>query len=513
MSGLSEPLQQEDSLAGWLEHRANSGPERQAFLNGRASKTWSRVAENVARRAAALAALGIRPGDRVATLACLSEDHVEFTMALSWVGVTAVPLNTRLSAAEVFDILGRASVVALAFDESFSAQARIAAEAIGIGQCIEISGDIPEIARVDRHRWRAADLAAILFTGGTTGLPKGVMLSASALLIQGQTVLNALSYDEDTVVLQAQPIFHIAGVNQLYASTMAGATLVFRADSGPVATYEEIARNNVNSIGAVPTTLAILIDHASRDDALLARIRSVVYGAAPISTALLKRVAAAMPNAKLCQLYGQTETGPISALLPQHHDIEGAWGNKLDTAGPPRPHYRLRTTDEVGADVPAGMPGEVVVKGAGVTDGYWRDPERTSELFRDGWLRTGDAGILDADGFIRIVDRYKDMIVTGGENVFSGEVENTLALHPAVAACAVFGVPDDFWGETVRAAVVLAPGAKTTDQELIAFCKERIAGYKCPKAIDIRTVPLPLSALGKVLKHALRAEAVVKISA
>ncbi len=502
------------SLASWVEQRGTEHATRRAFVTGLSSKTWAEVARSVARRAGALKAAGIQPGDRVAVLAGQTQANVEFMMALSWAGVTAVPLNTRLSASEVFAILQSADVAALAFEEPFGAQSLIAADAVGIARRVLITDGAPDAQPADLHVWQAESLAAILFTGGTTGLPKGVMLSAGALLLQGETVLDALGYDPDTVVLQAQPIFHIAGVNQLYASTMAAATIVFRADAGPAATYEEIARNGVNSIGAVPTTLAMLIDHPDRNDALLKRVRSVVYGAAPISTGLLGRVAAAMPNARFCQLYGQTETGPITALLPVHHAPDGPWGvSKIETAGQARPHFSLRTVDDDGQDVALGQPGEIVVRGPAATVGYWRDPERTADLFREGWLRTGDAGVLDADGFIKIVDRYKDMIVTGGENVFSAEVENTLSLHPAVATCAVFGVPDDFWGEAVHAAVILKEDEAVTGPELIAFCRDRIAGYKCPKVIELRTTPLPLSAVGKVLKHVLRAEATARRAA
>lgn len=503
-----------DSLAAWLADRAAAYPQRTAFVTGDVRKTWIEIEDHVSRRAAALLACGVAAGDRVAVLAGQTRANVEFMMALSWAGVTAVPINTRLSAAEMFGVLQSADVAALAFEPDFAPQSEIAAEAVGISRRHVVLDEAPEIAPTVRHVWAPQQLATILFTGGTTGLPKGVMLSAQALLMQGLTVHEALAYDEDTIVLQAQPIFHIAGVNQLYAAAMAAATIVFRADAGPVATYEEVARNGVNSIGAVPTTLAMLIDHPDRDDALLARIRSVVYGAAPISSGLLARVAAAMPGARFCQLYGQTETGPITALLPQHHDLDGPWGvSKLNSAGRARPHYVVRTSDEDGVNVPLGQPGEILVQGPAATDGYWRDPERTAELFRDGWLRTGDAGVLDEDGFLKIVDRYKDMIVTGGENVFSAEVENTLSLHEAVASCAVFGVPDEFWGEAVRAAVILKPDRTVAEDELIAFCRDRIAGFKCPKSIEIRTTPLPLSAVGKVLKHILRAEAVAKTAA
>ena len=350
----------------------------------------------------------------------------------------------------------------------------------------------------------------MLFTGGTTGLPKGVRIQVKGLMTHGRSVAACLSYNKDSVVLHAQPIFHIAGCNQLYGIALAAGTLVFRADIGPKATYEEIALRGVNSIGVVPTTLAMLLGAPERDDALLEQIRSVVYGSAAITPTLLAQALAAMPNAGFCQFYGQTEAGPVTALLPEDHVLDGPRAGKLGTAGKPRPHIRLRIADAEGNAAPGGEAGEVMLAGEGLCDGYWRAPEKTAELFRDGWLRTGDVGILDTDGYLKIVDRYKDMIITGGENVFSAEVENVLASHRAVETCAILGIPDPFWGEAVHGVVILRKGELVSDAELINYCRDRIAHYKCPKTIEIRQDPLPLSGVGKVLKHILRGQFIEK---
>lgn len=260
----------------------------------------------------------------------------------------------------------------------------------------------------------------------------------------------------------------------------------------------------MNSIGAVPTTLGLLLDFDGRDDSLLKRIRSIVYGAAPISETLLSRALDAMPNARFTQFYGQTETGAVTALLPTYHVLEGPKAGKLRTVGRPRPHLEIAIGNDEGALLPTGSVGEILIRGRGLTPGYWRAPEETARLYVNGWLRTGDAGTIDEDGFVSIVDRYKDMIVTGGENVFSIEVENVLSTHPDVVQCAVYGVPDERWGEIVEAAVVPRAGAVISAADLIAFSRQHIARYKTPKSIRFHPEGLPLNGLGKVLKHVLR---------
>ncbi|AEG51093.1 o-succinylbenzoate--CoA ligase [Sphingobium chlorophenolicum L-1] len=495
-----------DSLAGAVEGAAQARPECVAIVEKDRKATWSQLRDRVAAMAADLHGRGFLPGDRVALLAGVGASNVEVAAALSWAGLVAIPLNFRLSLPELTQAVRTAAATAVLYEPAYRDQAESIAQMQEDILAIDMSDLSTNGEAAARHVWQPGELALILFTGGTTGAPKGVMHSADALMVQGRNVQNCLSYDADTVALHSQPAFHIAGVNQLTALTLAAARIVFRADAGPPAVYQEIAANGVNSIGAVPTTLAMLLASPDRDDALLARLQSVVYGAAPISEKLLRDVRAAMPQARLCQLYGLTESGPISALLPEHHMLDDP--DILRSAGKPRSHVEVRIAGPDGAPAGPDVVGEVMLRGHGVTSGYWQDAERTGELFTDGWMHTGDAGFIDGRGFLTIVDRYKDMIVTGGENVYSGEVENIIAAFPGVAACAVYGVPDDFWGEIVTAAVVAKPGAQIDPDAVIAHCRAHIAGYKCPKAITVRDTPLPLSTLGKVLKHVLRAEAI-----
>jgi acyl-CoA synthetase (AMP-forming)/AMP-acid ligase II len=502
----------EASLGELVARAARDNPQGIAFIDGSSRRTWQQVAARVAEEAAALRNRGLTPGARIAVLAGATEMHVELTLALSWAGLTVVPLNTRLSLVEHTVIVGNADVQAFFHDVVHRERASAVARNLGISKLLSIEELLGGVRTsrgdgIPLHEWNPDDLAAILYTGGTTGTPKGVRVPVHSMIIQGRTVQTCLRYDRESVVLHTQPIFHVAGCGQLYGAVLAAGTLVFRADVGPAATYEEISQHGVNSIGLVPTTLAMLLNFPGRHEANLKHIRSVVYGAAAITETLLVQAMEAMPNAGFCQFYGQTETGPVTALLAEDHVLTGPRGGKLRTAGRPRPHVLLKITDADGNELPTGAPGEILISGIGLCDGYWRDDERTAELFRNGWLRTGDVGIVDEDGYVRIVDRYKDMIVTGGENVFSAEVEHALAAHPEVESCAVFAVPDAFWGEAVHAAVIRKPGSNVTTTELIAFCRSQIAGYKCPKSIDFRSEPFPLSGVGKVLKTVLRQQA------
>jgi acyl-CoA synthetase (AMP-forming)/AMP-acid ligase II len=262
---------------------------------------------------------------------------------------------------------------------------------------------------------------------------------------------------------------------------------------------DAIARHRVTDMLLVPTMIQLLVDHPEARDHDLTSLRSVVYGASPISPAVLERAMKTVPGAEFTQAYGMTELSPVATILtPADHEA-----GHLRSAGRAAPHAEVRVVDPAGAPVPAGTVGEVAVRGGHVMQGYWNKPEETAAALRDGWMHTGDGGYLDDQGYLYVVDRIKDMIITGGENVYSTEVENALAAHPAVAQCAVIGVPDDHWGERVHAVIVPHPGASVTLEELRAHAKTLIAGYKAPRSLEIAQA-LPLSGTGKVLKRELR---------
>lgn len=466
--------------------------------------------EETARIAGGLAErYKLKQGDRAGVLMGLFPEQLQLTLALSWLGVTVVPFNTRLSSNELRPVVQLADVDVLFWDRAHESRADDVLGATAAASSVQIDAKaLAELGNgVSRPctRWSDADLAAIVFTGGTTGAPKGVMLTHSVMCAMAHQFAREVGYATDTVYLQSMPIFHVGGLGQLLGVTGKGGCHVFYPETGPAATYSSLRNEGVNTIVAVPTSLALLLDSPLRDDALLAQVRSVAYGATAISQALLERLLDALPNAGFRQFYGQTETAGLGTVLrPPYHVLSGPNAGHLTSCGQPCDGFVIETHDTSGNSTPIGTPGEVVVRGESLPPGYWRDPERTRELFKDGWLHTGDIGILDSDGFLTIVDRLKDVIITGGENVFCTEVENVLARHPDVAQCAVIGLPHELWGEAVHAVVVLRPGATVGEGELRAFCAEGLTDYKRPKSIEITTEPLPLSGVGKVMKKTLR---------
>jgi long-chain acyl-CoA synthetase len=508
------------TLGTLVERAANENPNGIAAISGESKLTWYEFSDRIARLAGGIRALGLLPGARVALLAGLSQASVELLCAIARAGLVAVPLNTRLNGKDIEYILRDADVGALIFDAGFRDLAVSIAAEVPIRHLISLSGarddrcvDYLQLRGAEtavRYEWSEEVLALVLYTGGTTGRSKGVMLSAGALATHAAAIHAAMNYSSDTVFIQTMPIFHIAGLGFLSGLVRGAGTLVFRADVGPTAIYEEIRAHGVNAFCGVPTSIAALLASPNRDADLLRRIETVGYGGSPISSVLLEQAIAAMPNAKFRQVYGLTETGPITVLPPQNHTLSGDGAGKLQSAGLPLPHSIIRIVDDGGVEQPSGSPGEIVVSGEGLTHGYWRNPDLTEELYRDGWLRTGDVGVKDEDGFITIVDRRKDMIITGGENVFSVEVENVIATHPAVETCAVIGLPHPVWGEAVHAVVFCRKGEDVSPEEIVEYCRSRIAAFKCPKTAHIRQEPLPLSGIGKVLKNRLRAEAVAR---
>jgi acyl-CoA synthetase (AMP-forming)/AMP-acid ligase II len=294
-------------------------------------------------------------------------------------------------------------------------------------------------------------------------------------------------------------MFHLADLASWGATVMIGGSHVIVPGFDPAAVLAAIERHRVTDVLLVPTMIQLLADHPGVTGYDLASLRSVLYGASPISEAVLERAMKAFPSASFTQAYGMTELAPVATLLsPADHEH-----GHLRSAGRAAPHAEIGVVGPDGGRLPPGQAGEIIVRGGHVMLGYWNKPEETSNAVRDGWMHTGDAGYLDEQGYLYVVDRLKDMIITGGENVYSAEVENAVASHPAVAQCAVIGVPDPHWGERVHAVVVPRAGATVTIEELRAHVKTLIAGYKAPGSLEI-TGALPMSSTGKILKRELR---------
>jgi long-chain acyl-CoA synthetase len=500
-------------------HRAVARqPHAVATVCGARRRSFGDIAERVARFAGALRHLGVRPGERVGLLSLNSDRYVEALMAVPWAGGAVNPVNTRWSAAEIAYSLDDCDTQVLLIDDPFVAKLPELRERSKALRTVVHVGDGPAPdglasyealvaahAPVDDAMRRGDDLAGVFYTGGTTGFPKGVMLSHTNLAVNGLAYAAEGAAHERSVGLHAAPMFHIADNLLLNGLWTVGARQICLPAFDPVAVMRAIETERVTTTLLVPTMIQMLVDHPALPQHDLSSLELLFYGASPISEAVLDRAQRALPGAALMQGYGMTEVAPLATILPPAlHTAEGRTRGKLRSAGRPAFCAQVRIVDEHDTEVPRGTVGEIAVRGPGVMLGYWNRPDETAQALRDGWMHTGDAGRMDDDGYVFVVDRLKDMVITGGENVYSVEVENALAQHPAVTACAVIGVPDDAWGERVHAVVVLKPGAQATLDDLREHCRTRIAAFECPRSAEF-VAALPLSGAGKVLKTALRA--------
>lgn len=505
-------------LTHGLQQAAQHNPQRTATVFEHRRKSYADSVSRVARLAAGIVSLGARPGDRVAILALNSDRYYEAYYGILWAGCVAVPCNTRWSQAEHRAALEDCEPNLLIVDRHFISSAGLLAGAPRQRILYMDEGEAPNgfsdfealIANapaMDDNGRGGDTLAGIFYTGGTTGISKGVMLSHDGLI--GNFLASTLlePYCDDCVFLHSPPMFHLADGFLLFGLTMASATHVILPRFEPAAVVSAIREQGINSLLLVPTMIGMLDQHLREDGEPLGNVRRLTYGASPISESLLRRALVMFPNARICQLYGQTELSPVATLLgSEFHCMSGSAPGRLRSAGRAIPGVELRIADSDLRELPRGSVGEILVRGPNVMLGYWRKPALTAQTIVDGWLRTGDAGYLDEQGFLYLVDRVKDMIISGGENVYSAEVENALAQHPSVQECAVIGVPDPRWGERVHAIVRLRTGHDSSPESLMDHCASLIANYKCPRSYSFRTDPLPLSGAGKIQKSELRRE-------
>jgi acyl-CoA synthetase (AMP-forming)/AMP-acid ligase II len=496
-------------------HRAlQQHPGDVMTICGDRERTYSEVAGRVARLASALRELGVNRGDRVAMLSVNSDRYVEYLLAVPWADAVLNPVNVRWSPAEVAYSLADSGSTVLFVDDNFVSMVPALREAhSGLRTVIHCGDGEPPDGMVSYEELISAhqpvpdvrrggqDLAGVFYTGGTTGFPKGVMLSHAALVTSALgLVATGRTFVTGDRFLHVAPMFHLADLATFNAVLMLGGSHVMVPAFKPRAVLDAIQRHRVTATLLVPTMIQLVVDDPAVAGFDLASLRSVVYGASPISPAVLDRAMKVFDSADFTQGYGMTELAPLATLLSPEDHRNGAL---LRSAGRAAPNTEIRVVDPDGLEVPAGTQGEITVRGGNVMQGYWNKPEETAAVLRDGWMHTGDGGYLDEDGYLFVVDRLKDMIVSGGENVYSIEVENALAEHPAVAQCAVIGVPDAQWGERVHAVVVLRDGVPATAEELRAHSKSLIAGYKTPRSIEFAD-SLPISGAGKILKRELR---------
>ncbi|MES2481260.1 MAG: long-chain fatty acid--CoA ligase [Pseudomonadota bacterium] len=496
-------------------HRAlQRGPTRIAVVDGEQRRSYAQLQDRAARLATHLRALGVQPGDRVGLLGRNCVEAIELMFACWWSGAVFCPQNTRWSEAELADALGDCAPAVLFADTQHEAQARALMPRVPCLRHLVLMDDaagpghypalLQGLQALPDHRAHGSDLAALIYTGGTTGRSKGVMLTHTNLVAIGACRLADNEPFHDSVALLSTPIFHVAAVTRMLPHLMAGGTLVLMPQFDAATAMALIEREGVTDAPLVPTMLQMILDHP---DFRPERLRSVLrlnYGSAPSANTLLRHAQRVLPWAGLYQYYGMTESSAVGTMsYPRDHDEEDWASGHANSAGQVCALIEMRVVDLAGKDVPPGTVGEIVLRGPTVSPGYWKRPQETAATFRDGWLHTGDAGKLDEGGYLYVVDRVKDMIVSGGENVYSAEVENALAQHPAVSIAAVIGIPHERWGEAVHAVIVVRPGLAVTEDEIKAHCRALIAGYKLPKSVEFLD-QLPLTPAGKIAKNKLR---------
>ncbi len=469
--------------------------QRTALVVDGAAISFKALHERVQNFAAALAANGFAAGDRLALLLPNSPEYIELVYACSWLGVTAVPINARLSATEIDRVLADANPHGLVRHSSLpKPTVQLPWQLVLDEKPFDVRNESCPDPVYDPEA-----ILALIYTSGTTGRPKGVMVTHANILANVDHFSYWMGYREGGVYLHAAPIFHIADFPAMFAAPAFGARQVTIPKFSPQGFCELVQRERVTHTVLVPTMLNLLTQFPEAKSYDLSSLEVLAYGGSPMAPELVHRTRKLLPNVKLLQCYGLSETGFLTGLEDQEH-VEG----KLLSCGRPCPGIDLRVEDETGKEVEVGQHGELVARGVNVMRGYWNDPEDTALAFRNGMFRTGDIGYQDSDGYFYILDRLKDMIVTGGENVYSGEVEAVLYGHPAVREVAVFGIPDPRWGELVMACVVLKPGMVLNADDLASYFRRFLASYKIPRRIEFSDTELPKSGSGKILKRILR---------
>jgi long-chain acyl-CoA synthetase len=494
--------------------QAERAADKVGYFDGDYRATFGDHVDRVGRLSAVLGGeLGLGRSDRFAVMALNSHQFLELWHA-AFLGAGVInPLNLRLAPKELTYIL-QDSGSRVCFVDSFFAPIidQVRAEA-GVEKVVLIGeGDVPHDLAYDDLVAAAApvipdepdedDAAVLMYTGGTTGLPKGVLVDQRAEMLNLYHVANIWPIEEDGVYLHQTPMFHAASMGGILGPPAVGGVSTFVPLFDPAQVLDAIERHQVNFTVMVPTMVGMMLDHPDYKPERLASLDTLTYGASPMPHALLERVLAELPEVDIYQGYGMTEASAVlTALGPDEHR---RGGDLLRSAGRPVLGVVLSIQDPDGNPVPAGESGEVCARAGNLMREYWHNPDATADVFRGGWYHTGDAGYLDERGYLFLIDRVKDMIVSGGENIYSVEVENAIASHPEVAQVAVIGVPDQKWGEAVHAIVVAREGASIDENEVIGWARESIAGYKCPKTVEFRTDPLPLSGAMKILKRELR---------
>jgi acyl-CoA synthetase (AMP-forming)/AMP-acid ligase II len=500
-----------------FERNAHCFPRLDAWVCGEKRLSHSQYAARARRLASALHRLGLRRQDRFAILATNCLEYYESYAAAEYGATILVPINYRLAPAEVAHVLRDSGAAALVFESQFAqAIAAIRPQLPGVLHYVQLgdpAGDVYAyealLAASDEDgppiQPRPDDFSVLWYTSGTTGKPKGVPWRQRAVVGTAQMNARAAEFGRDSRLLQTTPAFHIGGRGYVLGCAWDGGCTVLHKAFDPVDLLHTIQQERITHtfmVAAMVQAVLAVPDVRSYD---ISSLRSVFSAAAPIPVPVLKRAIELMGPVFSIQ-YGCTEVGNICALprigVNPHGDEKDI--ARLASVGHPVPEIECRVVDDEGRDCPPGRPGEVIVKSSTAFEGYWNNSAASLEAIRDGWYHTGDIAVQDEEGYLFLVDRKKDMIISGGENIYSREVEEAVAVHPDVADCAVIGVPDASWGEAVKAIVVLREGTRLTPEALIEHCRTLIARYKCPRSIEFVDA-LPRLATGKLDKPALRA--------
>lgn len=503
-------------LPDLVDKAARRWPDRPAVtVLGGASHTWADMAARIRALAAHLWSLGVRPGDRVAWLGFNDSPAMEVYFAPARIGAIAVPLNFRLSSGELAQVAADCTPMVLICDHAHlaAAQALVAdCPAIrallvtGPGGSYESAladaGPEPDFAA---HASADTDTLILFYTSGTTGQPKGVMTSHANLFANAMGTGYHLGLPGQGTHMVTGPLFHTAAGARIFAAPLFGNHLILMPQFDIARLLAAIQTHRISLVQFVPTMMALILDHPGLGQHDLSSLRDLTYGAAPMPVPLLERTLAAFPGVRVSQAFGMTEAAPIVTVLTAEDHAAG--GPRLASVGRAVAYCDLRILRPDGTDAAPGEAGEIVVRGPNITRGYWNRPDETAAVLRDGWYHTGDGACFDADGYVVLAGRIKDMIITGGENVYPIEVENVLSAHPGVATAAVIGLPDPVWGERVHAVICPVAGVAPNAAEIIQWARARLAHYKCPKSVGFLPGGLPLTSVGKIDKRALRAMA------
>ena len=489
------------SWVGVLEHHARRTPDKPIAVFGDDVCTYADMVDRAAAAAGGLRARGVGPGDVVGLLSYNSTDFLTTIFAANHLGAVAMPINWRLAAAEVRYILEHSGARVLIADGELLDLSHAAADPLGGDVVVQLGELGTDGERPPRVPVAGDDLQRLMYTSGTTGRPKGVMITHANLAWKNYAHITELGFTAADVGLACGPLYHV-GALDLVATTMiaVGATTVIHRTFDASDVVDEIERSRVTLVWAAPAMVRAVLDVPGIEERDLSSVRVIIAGGEKMPIPFIERLRRTFPSAWFADAYGLTETVSGDTFLDRDSTV-----TKLGSCGRPCQYLELDIWDEQGASLPPGQRGEVVLRGPKVFTGYWRDPEATAKAFAGGWFHTGDVGVRDEDGYLYIVDRLKDMILSGGENIAGSEVERVLYEHPAVVEAAVVGRPDERWGEVPVAYVVRRADDETTADALIEHCRQQLAKFKVPKDVHFIDA-LPRNPSGKILKRELRAE-------